>query len=101
MFDRSAFIGPGYASVDAGLHRTFSLGEQRRLSVGMEAFNLLNRANYLRPSTEYFTLTNVPGGTMTNVPGGVKRLDGPAPSFGRPLDATRSRQLQLVLRFYF
>ena len=93
MFDRSAFIGPGYASVDAGLHRTFSLGEQRRLSVGMEAFNLLNRANYLRPSTEYYTLTNVPGG--------MKRLDGPVPSFGRPLDATRSRQLQLVLRFYF
>jgi hypothetical protein len=91
-FGRGAFTGPGYASVDTGVHRTFSVGEQRRVSLGLEAFNLFNRANYLRPSTEYFT--------MTNLPGGMKLLQGPLPSFGTPLDATRSRQLQVVLRLY-
>jgi hypothetical protein len=92
-FGRNTYVGPGYASVDAGLQRSFRLSEHRRLSLGLQAFNVFNRANYLRPSTEYFTMTNVAGGT--------KRLDGPLPSFGKPFDATPSRQLQFALRFYF
>jgi hypothetical protein len=92
LFGRSTFVGPGYATVDLGLHRIFSK-EGKSFDVGFEAFNLLNHANYLRPATDYFTLTNVPGG--------ASRLDGPLPSFGKPQDATRSREMQVVVRFSF
>src|SRR5438093_3788489 len=62
-------------------------------SSDLEGFNVFNRANYLRPPTDYYTLTNVPGG--------ISRLDGPLASFGKPNDATRSRELQAVIRFSF
>ena len=77
--------GPGAPPRDAG-HR-------RRIDFGIEGFNVFNRANYLRPPTDYYTLTNVPGG--------ISRLDGPLASFGKPNDATRSRELQAVIRFQF
>jgi hypothetical protein len=78
--------------VDFALHRVFSL-EGKRIEVGWEAYNLFNRANYLRPVTDYFSLTNVPGGTS--------RIEGPLPSFGTPQDATRSREMQAVIKVYF
>jgi TonB dependent receptor-like, beta-barrel len=92
FFGSNTFIGPGYATVDLGLHKIFS-AEGKVLDVGFEAFNLLNRANYLRPATEYYQLTNVAGG--------ISRLDGPLPSFGKPQDATRSREMQAVIKFSF
>lgn len=93
LFGRSSFIGPGYASLDAGIQRLVRLGESKNLRFILEGFNLLNRANYLRPSSEYFSLTNVTGGPA--------RLTGPLPTFGRPFDATRSRELQIAVRFEF
>jgi hypothetical protein len=92
LFGKDAFIGPGYATVDLGLHKVFA-AEGRSFDIGFEVFNLFNRANYLRPAPEYYQLTNVPGG--------ISRLDGPLPSFGRPLDATRSREIQAVVKFAF
>ena len=92
LFSRGSFTGPGYATVDFGLHRVFTL-EGKRIEVGWEAYNLFNRANYLRPVTDYFTLTNVSGGTS--------RIEGPLPSFGTPQDATRSREMQAVIKVYF
>ena len=93
LFGRNSVTGPGYASVDLGLRRSFRVKENQRLSFVIEAYNLFNRANYLRPLTEYFNLTNVPGGSS--------RLDGPLPAFGRPFDAMRSRELQLAVRYSF
>jgi hypothetical protein len=92
FFGPFSIIGPGYASVDASLMKVFAK-EGKSFHVGIEGFNLFNRANYLRPATEYYTLTNVQGG--------VSRLEGPLPSFARPIDAMRSRELQFVARFYF
>ena len=92
VFARGTFIGPGYASVDLSLHKVFSR-EGKTLELGFEAYNLFNRANYLRPVTDYFALTNVPGG--------ISRLEGPLPSFGKPQDATRSRETQVFLRILF
>jgi hypothetical protein len=74
------------------VHKTFSK-EGKSIEIGIEGFNVLNRANYLRPPTDYYRLTNVPGG--------LPRLDGPLPSYGKPDNATRSRELQTVLRFSF
>jgi hypothetical protein len=92
FFGRDTAIGPGYATVDIGLHKIFSK-EGKRIDFGIEGFNVLNRANYLHPSTDYYTLTNVPGG--------ISRLDGPLPSYAKPTDATPSRALQVVVRFLF
>jgi hypothetical protein len=92
IFGRGTFTGPGYATLDLGLHRIFSW-EGRRVEAGFEAFNLFNHANYLRPATDYFTMTAGSGGAVT--------LDGPLPTFGTPQDATSSRQMQAVIRVHF
>jgi len=94
FFGRNSLIGPGYASVDLALHKIFSK-EGKSIDFGVEAFNVFNRANYLRPAQEYYTLTNAPQG------GGVSRLDGPVATFNKPFDATRSREFQGVVRFSF
>jgi hypothetical protein len=91
-FGRGTFIGPGYQSVDLGLHRIF-LAEGKSFDIGFEVFNVFNHANYLKPAPEYYQLTNVAGG--------VSRLDGPLPSFGKPQDATASREMQAVIKFSF
>jgi hypothetical protein len=91
-FGRGTFIGPGYQSVDLGLHRIF-IAEGKSFDIGFEVFNVFNHANYLKPAPEYYQLTNVAGG--------VSRLDGPLPSFGKPQDATPSRQMQAVIKFSF
>ena len=92
FFGRNTIIFPGNAAVDLALHRVFSK-EGKTFDIGLEAFNVFNRANYLRPPTDYYI--------MTNVPGGITRLDGPIPSFDKPTTALPSRQLQVILRFSF
>lgn len=42
--------GPGLATVDASLARTFALRERMHLQVRLEAFNLLNRVNLALPN---------------------------------------------------
>jgi hypothetical protein len=91
FFGRNTFIGPDYSTVDMALHKVFSK-EGKRIDLGVEAFNLFNRANYLRPPTDYYNFTQQ---------GGVARLEGPLSSFGKPDDATRSREIQFVARFIF
>jgi hypothetical protein len=92
FFGRNNIIGPGYAAVDLALHKTFSI-EGKTIDFGIEGFNVLNRANYLRPPTDYYRLINDTGG--------LPRLEGPLPSYGKPDNATRSRELQVALRFSF
>jgi hypothetical protein len=92
FFGRNTIIGPAYAAVDLSVHKVFTK-EGKTLDFGIEGFNILNHSNYLRPPTDYYALTNVSGG--------IPRLDGPLPSFRKPDDATRSRELQLVVRLLF
>ena len=92
FFGRNTVIDPGYASTDLAIHKVFTK-EGKTIDLGIEGFNVFNRANYLRPPTDYYT--------MTNVPGGIVRLDGPLPSYGKPDSATASRELQIVARFSF
>jgi hypothetical protein len=92
FFGRNSIIGPGYATVDIALHKVFAR-ESKVIDLGIEGFNMFNRANYLQPPSDYYTLKNVQGGVST--------LDGPLPSFGRPVDAMPGRQVQAVLRFSF
>jgi hypothetical protein len=70
--------GPGYLSVNVGLHKNFAFSETKRLQFRAEAFNLFNRANFNRPNTTF----------------------GSA-NFGIIQGTEDPRQLQLALKFYF
>ncbi|MDE3155192.1 MAG: TonB-dependent receptor [Acidobacteriota bacterium] len=79
---RNTLQGAGSAELDLRLSRTFAVGggtgTARKLTLGVDAFNVLNRVNYL---------TYV--GTVTS------------PLFGQPVTAQAPRQLQLSMRFSF
>jgi hypothetical protein len=47
---RNTFRGPGYASVDFGLFKRFTLGEYVNALLRFEAFNVLNRVNLQGPN---------------------------------------------------
>ncbi len=77
---RNSLQGAGNAELDLRLSRAFSLtgASGPKLTLGLDAFNILNRVNYL---------TYV--GTLTS------------PLFGQPVTAQAPRQLQLLARFGF
>jgi outer membrane receptor protein involved in Fe transport len=75
---RNAGEGFDYQSLDLRLSRTFSLGQNFSFEAIVDAFNVLDRANY-----------QVPNNILTS------------PTFGRPTATNDPRQLQLGLRFSF
>jgi outer membrane receptor protein involved in Fe transport len=87
---RNAIDGPGLASLDMSLTKSFSFGAQRTRMVQLriEGFNLLNRVNFAIPSVANLTVFNSP--TERNTTGGQITST-----------ATPGRQLQLALRVGF
>ncbi|MCS6805515.1 MAG: carboxypeptidase regulatory-like domain-containing protein [Acidobacteriota bacterium] len=47
---RNTFRGPSFSQYDIALSKTIALGEQWRLQLRVEAFNLFNRANFSLPT---------------------------------------------------
>jgi hypothetical protein len=45
-----SFRGPGYFDIDANLSRNFQIKERMSLTLGMQAYNVLNHANFANPS---------------------------------------------------
>jgi outer membrane protein assembly factor BamA len=43
---RNQYRGPHYFDIDMNLYRTFSFGEQRKLKIGLQAFNVFNHPNF-------------------------------------------------------
>jgi hypothetical protein len=90
---RNSVIGPGLLSVDLSLVKAFDLGATRRFEVRLEAFNVLNRANFAVPSSAgrtAFTGVN-PNGTPVV-----------APLWGRiTATTTTSRQVQVGGKIVF
>jgi hypothetical protein len=64
-----ALRGPSAFTMDSGLHKTFQLREQQRLTVRLESFNTLNHTGLSNPNT---TLNNIAFGTITGT--GSQRL---------------------------
>ena len=81
---RNSLIGPGYASWDSSLIKNFALGARRRLQFRVEAFNLLNRANF-----------GLPAATVFNAAGRVASAGEITTTVGT------ARQVQLGLKFEF
>ena len=75
---RNTVFGPAYANVDASLQKNYRLGDDNRLEIRIEMFNVLNRANFELPNRTAFT-----------------------PNFGRIFGARNPREMQFGLRFVF
>jgi hypothetical protein len=61
---RNAARGPALYSMDLGLHKSLSLGGQRRVELRAEAFNVLNRVNFASPNSNR---SNANFGTITSL----------------------------------
>jgi outer membrane receptor protein involved in Fe transport len=78
---RNILRGPGFASYDLSLQRSFNLWEGKKLNFQAQAFNLFNRANF-----------DLPNPLVSFAPGSA---------FGKIVSAKSARQLQMALRFSF
>jgi hypothetical protein len=84
---RNTLVGPGLINADLSLVKSVALPAQRSIQVRLEAFNVLNRANFAVPSGRV---------AFTNAAGDV------APNWGRITSTvTTARQIQLGLKFLF
>jgi hypothetical protein len=98
---RNEFRGPGVASMDVSLSRSFPLrwlGEGGRLTLRADAYNFLNHANLNNPAA-VFNPTTVFQKTFGVATYGRQDSRSGFPS-SVPLDET-SRQIQLMIRVNF
>lgn len=51
---RNALTGPGYAAWDAALFKNVAIGRGHKIQIRIEAFNVLNRANFGLPEATVF-----------------------------------------------
>ena len=81
---RNTLIGPGLATVDASVFKTFSVGQQRQIAFRLEMFNVFNRVNLGTPDMTAF-------------------IDGVVNPTAGQITSTRTpgRQTQLGVRFTF
>ena len=82
---RNTLIGPGVASIDLGVEKSFNLRERASVMFRAEVFNIMNRTNLGLPVTRPLTAT----GTANASAGRITYT------------ATSSRQLQFALRINF
>ncbi|MGH9558398.1 MAG: carboxypeptidase regulatory-like domain-containing protein [Bryobacteraceae bacterium] len=80
---RDTLTGPSLSELDLSLRKTIPLGERWRAELRVEAFNLLNRANFSTPNIVVFTSATAP-------PSGTAGLITST--------ATSSRQMQFALK---
>ena len=104
----NSFRGPGVRDLDLSLARKFQLNERLALNFRIEAFNLLNHANFQQGAVDSVQYTTSQECILDNTGNCVTPLpiwDATANSdFGKPLFAAPkygSRNLQLSVRFSF
>jgi hypothetical protein len=85
---RNALTGPGFADSDVSLEKTTKITEQAALVLRVDAFDILNHANFANPTLSA-------SGTATSTFG---QISGTRTAVG---DAGSSRQLQFAMRFEF
>lgn len=88
--------GPAYANLDLSLHKSFSLGETRRLEFRWEALNAFNHPVWTfngGPANGSFD----PGTPVVSTPGNPSSN----PNFGHITGSQGARQLQFAVKFYF
>jgi hypothetical protein len=85
--ERNSLYGPGFASVDFSVFKSFKITERYTVQFRSEIFNIFNRLNLSNPDTS-FSGGGLIGGTRH---GG----DAPGIGYGEP------RNIQFVLKFLF
>jgi hypothetical protein len=89
----NSFRGPGYFDIDANLSRDFKFREKMVLTLGIQAYNLFNHANFANPSG---TLSSGALGTITTT------LGPPTSIYGTGQGASVSGRLAVLTgRFTF
>lgn len=89
---RNTLIGPGVATFDFVVKKTFAIDEARRIQFRSEFFNLFNRANFGTPGQSVFSAppnAANPNGVVLSTAGQITST------------STTSRQIQFGLRFEF
>lgn len=73
---RNTLYGPGYAVWNGAVFKNLELGSQRRLQLRVEAFNLLNRANFALPATVVFSASGrvENAGEITDIVGTARQI---------------------------
>ena len=87
---RNTLVGPKRVMLDASVMKNFQIGADstKKVQFRMEAFNLLNHANFSLPSSSALNLFNARG-VLSGTAGRISST------------ATRARELQLALRLDF
>jgi hypothetical protein len=90
--------GPAFAQFDPSLHKDFAIAERRKITIGVEAYNLFNHPNFGVPTNTQSPL--VLGGNGDAI---FKDAAGDlAANAGQILTtAGTARQIQLAGRFSF
>jgi len=83
---RNAIIGPGFGNLDFALIKNTHITERFNLQIKIDAFDLLNQANFTNP------VLTVGSSTFGLITGGTRFPAG---------DGGTSRQLQLSMRLSF
>jgi hypothetical protein len=95
---RNMLRGPAFAQFDPALHKDFAISQERKLTVGVEAYNLFNHPNFGVPSNTQsaFSLGGNGDAVFKNAAGDF------ADNTGQILTtAGTARQIQLTGRFRF
>ncbi len=87
---RDVVRGPGQVDTNIAIGRVFPIRERLRLTIRMEAYNVLNHTNFSNPASTLAIAANSAGVPYFN-----------APNFGLITSAGQARFLQLVARFDF
>jgi hypothetical protein len=90
---RNSFRGPGYFNTDLGLKKTFRLTERLGLTLGANAYNVLNHANFANPVSD---LSSTAFGTILNA---VQPPTSPYGAFAAA--ATDARIVQVMGKITF
>jgi outer membrane receptor protein involved in Fe transport len=103
---RNSFRSPATFQSDSRITRTIRLGENLKLRLIAEAFNIWNRANVgLAPGGGYFSFVNInqySGFTAVAATNSLTLARPlPAAAFGLPRSIITPRQLQLAIKFDF
>jgi len=102
---RNSLIGPGYSNLDLSLFKTTPLGEQVKLQIRAEVFNVLNHPNFSSPLLPGFSVDASFNGIDPRTGRGIGFLPitvTPDVGIGNPfLGGGGSRNIQLALRLMF
>jgi len=90
---RNSFRGPGYFNTDLGLKKTFRLTERFGLTLGANAYNILNHPNFANPVSD---LSSSAFGTIINA---VQPPTSPYGAFAAA--ATDARIVQVMGKITF